>query len=99
MHEWMNALNIHLTTRPNTPARTRSLWNSASRTRFGRKRAALRAGIFDKLAANYNAGLKLVDFSQPEEVRQLINLWVEAQTNEKIKELIPAGMLNELTRR
>ena len=28
----------------------------------------------------------------------MINKWVEAQTNEKIKDLIPDGFINELTR-
>lgn len=43
--------------------------------------------------------MKTVDFAaDPEAARELINLWVEAQTNEKIRDLIPEGVLNELTR-
>jgi len=53
----------------------------------------------DTLATNYGAGLRLVDFiKQPESARVLINEWVEAQTEERIKELIPAGSINSLTR-
>ena len=40
-----------------------------------------------------------VDFiNKREEARQTINSWVEEQTNGKIKDLIPRGMLNSLTR-
>jgi serpin B len=54
--------------------------------------------FLDTLSENYNAGLKLVDFSNSEEARQAINLWIAAQTNDKIKDLIPEGVLDELTR-
>lgn len=53
----------------------------------------------DTLAANYGAGLRLVDFiNETEESRQTINRWVEDQTEDRIKDLIPAGMLTPLTR-
>jgi serpin B len=48
---------------------------------------------------HYGAELGQVDFAQQTEaVRQEINAWVEEQTNDKIKDLIPAGVLNQLTR-
>lgn len=37
-------------------------------------------------------------FDDQEKSRQKINQWVEKKTNDKIKELIPQGILNELTR-
>lgn len=49
----------------------------------------------------YNAGLENVDFtdeSEREVTRQKINTWTEEQTNHKIKNLIPPGFLNEITR-
>lgn len=47
----------------------------------------------------YHAGLENVDFiNETEETRQQINKWVEDKTNEKIKDLIPQGALNALTR-
>ncbi len=47
----------------------------------------------------YGAELGEVDFvHQSEAARQAINSWVTEQTNGKIKDLIPAGVLNELTR-
>jgi serpin B len=55
--------------------------------------------FLDTLALNYGAGLRLVDFIKAtEEARQTINQWIEDQTKEKIKDLIPEGVLNELTR-
>ncbi len=48
---------------------------------------------------NYGAGLRQVDFETDlEGARQRINGWVEGETRGKIKDLIPRGLLNELTR-
>jgi serpin B len=48
--------------------------------------------------ANYGSGLTEVDFKTAfEEARVKINKWVEEKTNEKIKDLIPVGGLNNLT--
>jgi len=55
----------------------------------------------DFLAAtkdNYGAGLREVDYAATKTARKTINDWVEDQTNKKIKDLIPAGVLNSLTR-
>jgi serpin B len=55
--------------------------------------------FLDTLALNYGAGLRLVDFvNATEDARQAINEWVEDQTEAKIKDLIPEGTLNDLTR-
>jgi serpin B len=57
------------------------------------------AEFLDTLALNYGAGLRLVDFVKAtEEARQAINQWVEDQTEEKIKDLIPEGVLDSMTR-
>ena len=47
---------------------------------------------------HYGAELALVDFAESEAARQEINLWVEEQTDYKIRELIPSGYLDYLTR-
>ncbi|MGM0400603.1 MAG: serpin family protein [Chloroflexota bacterium] len=53
----------------------------------------------DVLAKNYGAGIHILDFVQAsEEARQTINTWVSEQTNGKIKDLIPQGVIDELTR-
>ncbi|MBL7033634.1 MAG: serpin family protein [Candidatus Delongbacteria bacterium] len=43
---------------------------------------------------NYNAPLRAVDFREREETRQLINRWGSDQTDGRIKELVPRGLIN-----
>ena len=51
------------------------------------------------LRSKFNSELKLLDFiKDPERSRIQINTWVEQQTNQKIKDLIPQGMIDQLTR-
>jgi serpin B len=55
--------------------------------------------FLDLLAENYGSGLRLLDFAaNPESSRATINNWVSDQTGGKIKDLIPQGMLDKLTR-
>ncbi|RJP54557.1 MAG: serpin family protein, partial [Anaerolineaceae bacterium] len=55
--------------------------------------------FLDTVAVNYGAGINLADFiNQYEAVRKEINGWVEDQTKDKIKDLLPQGVLNERTR-
>ncbi len=53
----------------------------------------------DRLAASYDAGLFLVDYvGDAEGARVAINDWVEEQTEDRIEDLIPQGVLGALTR-
>jgi serpin B len=55
--------------------------------------------FLDTLAENYGAGLRLLDFANaPEESRITINDWVSNQTEGRIEDLIPPGLITELTR-
>lgn len=55
--------------------------------------------FLDLLAENYGAGLRLLDFaSDPESSRVTINNWVSDRTEGRIKDLIPQGALDKLTR-
>jgi serpin B len=57
------------------------------------------AEFLDVLAENYGAGLKLLDFvGAPEESRITINDWVSDQTEGRIENLIPQGVIDALTR-
>jgi len=57
------------------------------------------AEFLDVLAENYGAGLRLLDFiNAPEESRVTINNWVSDRTEGKIKDLIPQGVIDEMTR-
>lgn len=50
-------------------------------------------------ARYYGAGMKLLDFiEQPEASRQMINNWVSEQTEGRIKDLIPRGGVDSMTR-
>lgn len=51
--------------------------------------------FLDTLAENYGAGMRLVDYvTATEAARLAINGWVEDNTNDRIKDLIPPGVLN-----
>ena len=55
--------------------------------------------FLDTIALNYGAGVRLADFvSQYEAVRREINSWVSEQTEDKINDLIPEGVLDSNTR-
>jgi len=47
---------------------------------------------------HYGAGLRQVDFHNPEPARQTINRWVEQQTQDKIKDLFAPGTIDNTTR-
>lgn len=55
--------------------------------------------FLDVLAENYGAGVRPTDFREaPEESRLKINDWVANRTDDRIKDLIPEGAINALTR-
>jgi len=55
--------------------------------------------FLDTLAENYGAGLRGVDFAAaPEDARRSINAWVEDETEDRIPELLPAGVVTPDTR-
>ncbi|MEM3421644.1 MAG: serpin family protein [Candidatus Hadarchaeum sp.] len=58
-----------------------------------------RQEFLDVLALNYGAGLRGLNFREnPESARVRINDWVSEQTKGKIKDLIPPGAIDALTR-
>ena len=55
--------------------------------------------FLDLVAENYGAGLRLLDFvNEAEDSRIVINDWVSGQTEGRIEDLIPEGVIDELTR-
>jgi serpin B len=98
LHAAFNALDLAL--RPEDDAEeeqefvlniANSLWVEETYT--------FRDEFLDLLARNYGAGLRLVSFkTAAEAARQAINTWVEEKTEGKIKDLIPKGGVNDLTR-
>ncbi len=66
---------------------------------WGQKDYEFLSEFLDLLAENYGAGLRILDFMKaPEQSRITINKWVSDQTEERIKDLIPKGVIDELTR-
>ena len=66
---------------------------------WGQKDYSFLQNYLDTLARNYGAGLRVLDFmGAPEPSRVTINDWVEEQTEERIKDLIPEGAINVMTR-
>lgn len=50
------------------------------------------------LAKHYRAGFQQANFGNPDQARGTINRWVGEHTNQKIKELLPANSVTDLTR-
>jgi serpin B len=66
---------------------------------WGQSGYPFKSNFLDILARHYGAGMYNVDFlADPEAARELINQWIEEETEDKIKDLIPPGGINELTR-
>lgn len=66
---------------------------------WGQSGYGFKENFLDTLALHYGAGLYNVNFIQnPEGAREAINEWIEEETQEKIKDLIPQGAINPLTR-
>ncbi len=57
-----------------------------------------RKDFLDVIATNYRSSGQGLDYGNPEAARGIINGWVEKQTRDKIKDLIPAGAIDSLTR-
>ncbi|XP_078606181.1 leukocyte elastase inhibitor-like isoform X3 [Branchiostoma floridae x Branchiostoma japonicum] len=66
---------------------------------YGEQTYSFLQDFLDATKKNYGAELAAVDFKgAAEQVRGTINQWVEEQTKNKIKDLIPAGAVDAMTR-
>ncbi|XP_019628699.1 PREDICTED: leukocyte elastase inhibitor-like [Branchiostoma belcheri] len=66
---------------------------------YGEQTYSFLQDFLDATRKNYGAELASVDFKgAAEQVRGNINKWVEEQTKDKIKDLIPAGAVDSMTR-
>jgi serpin B len=66
---------------------------------WGQKDYEFLSDFLDVLAENYGAGLRILDFiAEAEKSRLTINDWVSDQTEGRITDLIPQGVITELTR-
>jgi serpin B len=66
---------------------------------WGQKDYSFLPAFLDVLSENYGAGLRILDFiEETENSRVTINDWVSDQTEERIKDLIPQGVIDPSTR-
>jgi len=66
---------------------------------WGQTGYAFAPPFLDTLAADYGAGLRLLDFvGAPDPSRITINDWVAYQTEDRIRDLLPQGSINPDTR-
>ena len=72
---------------------------SVANSLWGQEGYAFLDPFLEVMDRAYGAGLEQVDFQGDSEgARQRINAWVEDQTNDRIKDLIPPGLLSADTR-
>jgi serpin B len=66
---------------------------------WGQKDYRFLSEFLDVLSQNYGAGLRILDFiNAPEDSRVTINSWVSDQTEGRIRDLIPQGLIDAMTR-
>ena len=101
LHPAMNALDLTLQRRnelepgqKGTPPELRIV-----NATWGQQGYAFEPAYLDTLAVHYGAGVRAVDFkSEADTIRNQINAWVESQTNDLIKDLLPPGTVTSNTR-
>lgn len=86
-----------LYTKLNNPDKAYKL--STANALWAEKTYTFKQDYLNTVSTYYNGNVTNLDFKQNAEAsRLIINKWVEDKTNDKIKNLIPAGVLNSLTR-
>jgi serpin B len=103
LHQTFNSLDAALESRTwqgkSTEGADEGVLVKTANSLWAQKDLVFEQIFLDTLAANYGAGVRLVDYkTAAESARKAINEWVAGETNDKIPELIPEGMLDSLTR-
>ncbi len=66
---------------------------------WGQQNFTIQPAFLNVLGQQYGADMKLLDFvNSSEDARVTINKWVSGQTNDRVKDLLPQGSVDELTR-
>jgi serpin B len=104
LHAAFNALDQELAARNRVEPTLedgveRKVQLSIANALWGQEGFTFRPEFLDMLAANYGAGMRIVDYVEATEAaRRAINDWVAEETNDRITDLIPEGVLSEMTR-
>jgi serpin B len=71
----------------------------AANALFGQRGVAWEQPFLEALAADYGAGMRVVDFEgATEEARAAVNAWTAEQTRDRIPAILPPGSVDALTR-
>jgi len=92
LHPAMNALDLSLQTRSGgaLPEGTTPPTFRVVNATWAQRGMVFEPGFLDVLARHYGSGMRVVDFpSEASSVRERINRWVGAQTEQRIQELLP----------
>ncbi|AKT42193.1 serpin family protein [Chondromyces crocatus] len=101
LHNAFNALDLALSSRGQGAKGADGLpfRLHASNALWGQTGYAFEAPFLDVLAQNYGAGMHVVDFARKkDQAVDLINTWVEQETEGKIKDLLSPDMVSPSTR-
>lgn len=101
LHAALNALDLALTEPRPKPedAEGDPLTLSIANAIWGQAGYPFLSDFLDVLARDYGAGMHVADFARDADaVRSKINAWVADRTNHKIRDLVPKGVLDDLTR-
>lgn len=98
LHNAFNVLDQQLASRGAHLEPDRKFTLEIANSIWGQDGFEFEQAFLDTLAENYGAGMRLVDYdNQTEAARLAINGWVEDNTNDRIKDLIPPGVLDSDT--
>ncbi len=101
LHAAMNALSLDLALRESQSKqidRKHPMTLDIANAVWGQQEYPFEPAYLDLLAVNYGAGVRLVDFSNPEAARDLINSWAKRETDGNIPEVLPEGAPDPDTR-
>ena len=99
LHGALNALDQQITHATSPVPGTAPLEITVANSLWGQAGYPFRSPFLDLLARHYGAGLRRVDYGRdPEEARVAVNAWAEEATNGRVKDVIPDGVIDSLTR-
>ena len=101
LHPTFNALALELASRgQNAQGRNGEAFRlNMVNALWGQQGHEFQEAFLDTLAESYGAGVRAADFiAAPEEARLAINDWAAQKTEDRIRDLIPPGIITPLTR-
>ncbi|MHC5023377.1 MAG: serpin family protein [Planctomycetota bacterium] len=103
LHAGMNAIEQALARRSGERTRfdrtTAHVQLNTANALWGDAQLEILGAFLDTLAAQYGAGMRLVDYrTNPDGARQRINAWVAEQTQDRIPKLLAQGTISPMTR-